>query len=102
LLVGWMGGHHHAAGHSLRPHWHCRAVVEAAYHLTFWTLLELIWWEVQARLDKRMIEHRVVFATHHKSKTSQVREHGPGAILPIEPEQGTLLWNLVRCEVARD
>jgi hypothetical protein len=102
LFASFMGGHHHATGHSLRSDRHVWTVVEAADDLTFRTLLELIWGQMQTRLDKRMIEHRVVFATGHKGEASQVRKHGPGAILSIEPEQGAFLGELVRREVTID
>ncbi len=97
-----MGGHHHAAQHALGSHRHLWAVVETAHHLAFWTLLDLIGGQVQARLDERMIEDGVLFASCHKSETSQVGEDGSGPILAIEPEQGTRLWKLMRREVARD
>src|SRR5205085_2906170 len=102
LLAGWMGGHHHATEHALGPYRHCRAVVEAAHYLAFRALLELIWGQVQTRLNERMIEHGVVFAAGHKGETSHVGEHGPGAILSIEPEQSALLWQLVCREIATD
>jgi hypothetical protein len=54
--------------------------------LTFRALLELIGGQVQTCLNERMIQHRVVFAAGHKSKVSQVRKHGPGAILAIQPQ----------------
>jgi len=57
---------------------------------------------VQARLDERVIEYGVLFPSCHESETSQVGEYGSRAILAIEPEQGTRLWDLMRCEVARD
>ncbi len=97
-----MGCYHHAADHTLRPHRNIPAVVEAAHHLAFWTLLELIGWQVQARLDERMIEHGVLFAAHHEREACQIGEHGPRAILPIEPEHGALLRKLVGSEVATD
>ena len=81
-----MEGHHHATWHALGPYRHCRAVVEAAHDLAFRALLEVIWGEVQTCLNERMIEHRVVFAAGHKGEPGQVREHGPGAILAVEPE----------------
>jgi hypothetical protein len=49
-----------------------------------------------------MIEHRVVFAAGNIGEPSHVGEHGPGAILSIEPEQGALLWELVGREIAPD
>ncbi len=102
LFASWMSGHHHPARHTERSHWHFWTVVEAAHHLAFRALLELIGGQVQTRLDERMIKHGVLFATGHKGEASQVGQHGPGAILSIEPEEGEPLWELVRREVARD
>src|SRR5712691_5059270 len=99
LFCGWMGGHDHAAPHPLGPHRHRLAVVEAAYDLTFRTLLGLIWGEVQTRLNERMIDYRVIFATSHEGEASQVRQRSSRAILSIEPEQGVLVWELVLREI---
>ena len=49
-----------------------------------------------------MIKHRVLFAAGHIGEASQVGEHGPRAILTVEPEQGASLRKLVRREVAQD
>ena len=57
---------------------------------------------MQTRLNERMIEYRVFFAASHKGEPGQIREHGSCPILPIEPEQSALLWELVRREVTRD
>jgi len=38
-----------------------------------------------------MIEGTVLFATRHKSKPSQIREHGSGPILAVESKQSALL-----------
>jgi hypothetical protein len=35
-------------------------------------------------------------------EASQIGEHGPRAILSVEPQQGALLWDLMRCEVTCD
>jgi hypothetical protein len=43
---------------------------------------------------------RVLFAAGHKREESQTREHGPGSILAIEPEQRALRWELTRREIA--
>src|SRR6266699_349259 len=102
LFAGWMGRHHHAAMHARGSHRHIRAVVEAAHKLAFRTTLELIWGQVQTRLDEWMIQHGVLFAAHHEREASQICKHGPGAILPIEPQQGALLRELVCSEVATD
>jgi hypothetical protein len=53
-------------------------------------------------LDERMIEHAILFAAGHIGEASQICQHGPGPILPVEPQQGTRLRRLVRGEVARD
>src|SRR5437660_8015502 len=102
LRAGRMGGHHHATEHARRSHRHLWTVVEAAHQRAFWALLDLIWGQVQTRLNERMIEHRVVFTAGHKGETTHVGEHGPGAILSIEPQQGALLWELVCREIATD
>jgi hypothetical protein len=70
--------------------------------LTFRALLDLIWEQMQARLDARVIEGGVVFAAGHKSEASQVGERSRSAILSIEPKQGAFSRKLARCEVARD
>ena len=102
LFASWMCRHHHSARHALGSHLHRLAVVEAAHHLAFRALLELIGGQVQTRLDERMIEHGVLFAARNIGEASQVSQHGPGAILSIEPEEGEPLWELVRREGARD
>ena len=82
-----MRRHDHAAGDALRSHRDLGAIVEATPHLTFGTLLELIRRRVQACLNERMIKQVIVFATGHKGEPGHIREHGPVAILSIEPEQ---------------
>src|SRR5512135_2454434 len=86
LLTGRMGRYHHAAGHTLSSHRHLWAVVEAAHQLTFGSLLDLIGGQVQTRLDQRVIEYAVVFAASDKGEPRHIREYGPGAILPVEPQ----------------
>jgi hypothetical protein len=71
-------------GHALRA----RAVIEAAHHLAFWTLLKLIRWEMQTGLDKRMIKRGVLLAASHEGEACQIGEDGPRAILSVETEQG--------------
>lgn len=86
-----MGGHDHTAGDTLGSHRDLGAIVETALHLTFGTLLELVGRQVQTRLNQRMIEQVIVFATGHKRETSHIGEHNPIAILSIEPEQRAFL-----------
>src|SRR5450755_384370 len=95
-----MGRHDHTIGDTLGPYRYFRTIVQATHYLTLWTLLDLIRGKVQTRLDKRVIENAVVFATRHKSKANQVGEDCPGAILAVEPQQGKLLWEMIRCEIA--
>src|SRR5260370_40311080 len=57
---------------------------------------------MQTCLDEWMSGQRVLFATRNKGEAREIGEHGPGAILSVEPKQGTRLWDLVCCEVARD
>ncbi len=57
---------------------------------------------MQTRLDEGMIEHRVLFAPGHEREASEIGEHGSRAILPVEPEQSALLWELVRREIPTD
>src|SRR5712691_12204500 len=91
LFASFMGRHYHAVQHALGPYRDLRTIVEAAHDLTFWTLLELIGREVQTRLDERMIEHGVLFASCHEGEASEICQHGPGAILSVEPKQGASL-----------
>jgi hypothetical protein len=100
LFVGRVGRHHHAARHARRPHRHLGAVVEAAHHLTFRTLLKLIRWQVQTWLDEWVIEDGVLFATRHEGEARGVRKYSPGAILSIQPEQSAFLRDLVCSEGA--
>jgi hypothetical protein len=97
-----MGRHHHATGNALGSYRHLRTIVKAAHHLTFRTLLDLIRGQVQTCLNTRVIEDTVFFAARYKGEANQVGEDSPGTILAVEPQQGTRLWEVVRCEIARD
>ena len=92
--------HDHATAHAIGSHRYLWAVVEAANHLTFRTLLKLIGRQVQACLNERMIEHAVFFATGHKGKAGQIGEHRSGAVLAIKPQQGVFLWELICRQIA--
>ena len=91
LFRGGMGGHHHTAAHAIGSHRDLWAIVEAADHLAFWALLELIWRKVQACLNERVIEHTVLFAAGDKREACHIGEDGPGSILPVKPKQGVWL-----------
>jgi hypothetical protein len=85
VLVSRMHCHHDTAGHALGSHRDLWAVVEAANGLAFGALLELIGWQVQTRLNQRMIQHAVLFAARDKGEASQIRKHGSQAILSVKP-----------------
>ena len=102
LVACWMGRHHHAAWYALGSHRYLRTIVEATHHLTFRTLLELVGGQVQTRLDERVIERCVLFASCHEGEASEIGEHGSCAILSVEPQQRVRLWELARREIARD
>ena len=55
-----------------------------------------------SRLDQRMIEDGVLFASGHEREACYIGEHSPGAILAKDMQQGACLWELVRREVTRD
>ena len=80
LVACGMRGHDHAAGHTIRSHRDLGAIVEAAHHLTFRTLLELIRRQMQTGLNQRVIEQAIVFAPGHKRKTGEIGEDRPIAI----------------------
>ena len=77
LFPGWMGGHDHAAQHALGSHRHLWAVVEAAHHLAFWALLELIRGQVQTRLNQRMIERRCSLSRASQTRSQPHRRAPP-------------------------
>ncbi len=99
LLASQMRCHNHAAQHVLGSHRYLRTIVETAYRLAFWTLLELVGRQVQTCLNERVIEHGVLFATGHKGEARKIRKHGPSAVLSIEPEQGAFLRKLVYSQI---
>lgn len=102
LFVGWVGGYPHPAEYAFGSHRYLWAVVEPALRLAFWTLLDLIWGQMQTSVDLRMIKDAVLFATRHKREASQLREDCSRAVLAVEPQQAMLRQELLRCEVARD
>ena len=92
LLFGsLMGCHHHTARDAFWSHWHIRAVIEATYQRAFGAVQQVVGGQMQTGLNQRMIEERVVFASHHEEETSQICNHCPRAILSIKTQQGQLL-----------
>ena len=96
LLAGRMRGNDHAAQPALGANWHVWAIVEAAYHLAFRTLLHLIGRQVQACLHERMIEDGVLLAAGHEGEARQIGEDRSRAILAKDMQQGAPFRQLVR------
>lgn len=88
LFSSRMGRHHDAKTEPIRPHRDIRTVVERAQQLAFRTRELLIGWQVQAALDLGPLQQGIVFAPCHEREASQISEHSPGAILPIQSQQG--------------
>jgi hypothetical protein len=102
LAARRMGGPDHAVGEPLRPDRDLWAIVETAHCLAFRTRLQLIGWQVQTRLNERMVKHAVVFAAGNIREACHIGEHRARPILTKDMEQGVRLWKLVRCEIAHD
>src|SRR5260370_41518384 len=97
-----MGRQHHAAMHARRPYRHIRAVVEAAHKRA---LLSDTGADLGAGANAPGREDdpaRRTLCRASRTRSPPDPKHGPGAILPIEPQQGALLRELVRSEVATD
>jgi hypothetical protein len=91
LLSGRMRGHNHAAGDAIGSHRDLRAIIEAARCPAFGSLLCLIRWEVQPRLNQRMIEQVIVFPAGDKREASHIGEHSPVPILAVEARASCVL-----------
>src|SRR5260370_41571531 len=83
----------------IRPYRDLWAIVETARCLALGTLLVLIEGQVQARLNPRMIEQLIVFATRHKREASHIGEHRSIAILCVEPQQRAFLRKVGGCRI---
>jgi hypothetical protein len=94
-----MRRHHDAATHPLRSHSHLWAVVELAHQGAFWARELPISRQVQAALDLGLIQHGVVLASRHETVASQLSEHGSRAWLSIQPEQRTLIWEVMGSKI---
>src|SRR6266516_953057 len=66
LFASGMSCHDYAAMDAFWSHWHIRAIIEAARDQAFGVVQELVGGQVQAGLNQRMIQHGVIFATHHE------------------------------------
>src|SRR5579875_3436170 len=85
---GRVGGHYDTAAAACLAYRDIGAVVERAYQGTFRAVEVGIGRQVEPCLPHRVIQHRVVLASHHKEETSKIRENGPGSVESIQSEQG--------------
>jgi hypothetical protein len=89
LLPGGMRGDDHATEHTIGPHRDLWAIVEAAHHLAFRALLDLVGRQVQPGLNERMVEQAIVFPARNIREPSDISEDRSIAILPVKPDQPT-------------
>ena len=57
---------------------------------------------MQPQFELRLLKQLIVFPTHHEREASQVGYDGSGAILAIQPQQRTLLRQLLRLQMGLD
>ncbi len=94
--------HHDATALLTWTHWDIRAVIEGTDVCTFRTAELLIWGKREPKLDLRLRKHLIVFATHDKRESSDIREGGSGSIQPVEPEQHACRWQLMGHKILLD
>jgi hypothetical protein len=63
---------------------------------------QLIGRQMQASLDLGVVQHRVGFAPCDKAVSGQTGQDRARSVLPIQPQQGAFLRNVVRLEVLLD
>lgn len=102
FLGGGMRRHHDPNQLSLRTQRQLRTIVEAAADPALRMSHLLVWGQMQASLDLSSIQKLIVFASRHIAEASEIGEDGSGALLPIQPEQGTFLRELARREIPPD
>ena len=57
---------------------------------------------MEPRLHGRVIQHRVVFASHHEEEAVQICHDGPSAVEAVQSQQGTCWRQTERLEIATD
>lgn len=97
-----MGCHHDATALSVRTHCHFRAVIERPHESTFWAAELLIRGQGESELNLGSQEQLLVFATHDKWQSCQIREGSSRAIQSVEPQQHTLRRKLIHSKVVLD
>ena len=97
-----VGSHHDAAAAARLPHRDIGAVVERAHQGAFRATEVGIGGQVEPRLHGRVIQHRVVFASHHEEEAVQICNDGPSAVEAVQSQQGTCLRQTERLEIATD
>src|SRR5207245_7038525 len=96
------GRYHNPTARARRPDGHLEAVVKGAHEWTFRTAELLVWGQMQADLDLRLVKHPIVFAAHHIGEGGEIGKDGSGAILPIQTEEDSLWWELMGLHVGLD
>lgn len=79
---------------AIGPDWDLWTVGEAAHHVTFGALLELVGRQVQACLNEWMVEQTRVFPAGHQREASHIGEDRSIALLPVTPDQRAFWWEL--------
>jgi hypothetical protein len=100
LLGSRMGRHDDVEAEPCWSHRHVRAVVERAHQPTFWVGELLIRGKLEASLHLGSLKYPIVFAPHDEREADQGSYDSSCAILPIQPQQGTFLCELVRLHIA--
>lgn len=99
LFSSRMRGHDHARELAIGSYRNVWTVVEEALHLTLRALLQLIGWQVQARLNQWMMEQVIVFAAGYKRERGHIGKHRPIPVLAIQPEQRMRSVELIRRQI---
>jgi hypothetical protein len=99
FLGSQVGSHDDAARHTRLSHRDIRAVVEGAHQGAFRATEMGIGGQVEPRLHNRVIQHRVVFASHHEAEVGQIRNDRPSAVESIQSQQGACLRQTLGSEI---
>ncbi len=97
-----VGSHDDTAAAALGPHRDIGAVVESAHEGAFRATEVGMGGQVEPRLHGRMIQHRVVFASHHEEEAVQICHDSPSAVEAVQSQQGACLRQTVRSQLATD
>jgi hypothetical protein len=85
LRASRVGGYYHATMAALWSYRDVGAVVERSHERAFRATEVGIGRQVEPRLHGRVIQYRVVFASHHEEEAFQICDDGPSAIEAVQP-----------------